>query len=52
MDGEAYEAKSELQVLLPGIQADIKDKVALDFGCGPEDEGTTTGRRHAPSCIV
>ena len=38
MGGEAYEAKSKLQVLLPGIQADIKDKVVLDFGCGPGDE--------------
>lgn len=38
MSGEAYESKSKLQVLLPGIQAEIKDKVVLDFGCGPGEE--------------
>jgi SAM-dependent methyltransferase len=35
MGGEAYEGKSKLRVLLPGIETEIKDKVVLDFGCGP-----------------
>jgi SAM-dependent methyltransferase len=34
MSGGAYEGKSKLRVLLPGIEAEIKDKVVLDFGCG------------------
>jgi SAM-dependent methyltransferase len=35
MGGEAYEGKSKLRVLLPGIETEIKDKIVLDFGCGP-----------------
>jgi len=35
MGGEAYEGKSKLRILLPGIENEIKDKVVLDFGCGP-----------------
>ena len=35
MGGEAYEGKSKLRILLPGIETEIKDKVVLDFGCGP-----------------
>jgi len=35
MSGEAYQGKSKLRILLPGIEAEIKDKVVLDFGCGP-----------------
>lgn len=35
MSGEAYAGKSKLRVLLPGIEAEIKDKVVVDFGCGP-----------------
>jgi SAM-dependent methyltransferase len=35
MSGEAYQGKSKLRILLPGIEAQIKDKVVLDFGCGP-----------------
>ena len=35
MSGEAYEGKSKLRILLPGIETQIKDKVVLDFGCGP-----------------
>lgn len=35
MSGEAYQGKSKLRLLLPGIEAEIKDKVVLDFGCGP-----------------
>ena len=38
MSGGAYKGKSKLRVLLPGIEADIKDKVVLDFGCGPGAE--------------
>ena len=38
MDGGAYTGKSKLRVLLPGIEAEIKDKVVLDFGCGPGAE--------------
>jgi SAM-dependent methyltransferase len=34
MDGGAYTGKSKLQVLLPGIETEIKDKIVLDFGCG------------------
>ena len=36
--GEAYAGKSKLRVPLPGIEAEIKDKVVLDFGCGPGAE--------------
>jgi SAM-dependent methyltransferase len=35
MGGGAYWGKSKLGVLLPGIEAQIKDRVVLDFGCGP-----------------
>lgn len=35
MGGEAYEGRSKLLILLPGIENAIKDKVVLDFGCGP-----------------
>lgn len=38
MDGGAYKGKSKLRVLLPGIEAEIKDRVVLDFGCGPGAE--------------
>jgi SAM-dependent methyltransferase len=38
MSGGAYAGKSKLRVLLPGIEAEIKDKVVLDFGCGPGAE--------------
>jgi SAM-dependent methyltransferase len=38
MNGCAYTGKSKLRVLLPGIEAEIKDKVVLDFGCGPGAE--------------
>jgi SAM-dependent methyltransferase len=38
MDGAAYTGKSKLRVLLPGIEAEIRDKVVLDFGCGPGAE--------------
>jgi SAM-dependent methyltransferase len=38
MSGGAYKGKSKLRVLLPGIEADIQDKVVLDFGCGPGAE--------------
>ena len=38
MGGVAYKGKSKLQVLLPGIEAEIKDKVVLDFGCGAGSE--------------
>ena len=34
MDGEAYAGKSKLRILLPGIEAEVKGKVVLDFGCG------------------
>jgi len=34
MDGGVYAGKSKLRMLLPEIQAEIKDKVVLDFGCG------------------
>ena len=35
MGGGAYAGKSKLRVLLPGIEAEIKDRIVLDFGCGP-----------------
>jgi SAM-dependent methyltransferase len=38
MNGRAYTGKSKLRVLLPGIDAEVKDKVVLDFGCGPGAE--------------
>jgi SAM-dependent methyltransferase len=38
MSGGAYKGKSKLRVLLPGIEAEIQDKVVLDFGCGPGAE--------------
>ena len=38
MGGGAYVGKSKLQVLLPGIEAAIRDRVVLDFGCGPGAE--------------
>jgi SAM-dependent methyltransferase len=38
MGGGAYTGKSKLRVLLPGIEAEIKDKIVLDFGCGPGAE--------------
>jgi SAM-dependent methyltransferase len=38
MGDGAYRGKSKLQVLLPGIEAEIKDKVVLDFGCGAGSE--------------
>jgi SAM-dependent methyltransferase len=38
MSGAAYAGKSKLRVLLPGIETEIKDKVVLDFGCGPGSE--------------
>jgi SAM-dependent methyltransferase len=38
MSGGAYTGKSKLRVLLPGIEAEIKDKIVLDFGCGPGAE--------------
>jgi SAM-dependent methyltransferase len=38
MDGRAYAGKSKLRVLLPGIETEIKDRVVLDFGCGPGAE--------------
>jgi 2-polyprenyl-3-methyl-5-hydroxy-6-metoxy-1,4-benzoquinol methylase len=34
MSGAAYNGKSKLRVLLPGIEDEIKNKVVLDFGCG------------------
>jgi SAM-dependent methyltransferase len=34
MSGEAYAGKSKLRMLLPGIEAEIKGKIVLDFGCG------------------
>lgn len=34
MDGGAYAGRSKLRALLPGIEAEIKDKIVLDFGCG------------------
>ncbi len=40
MSGGAYTGKSKLRVLLPGIEAAIKDKIVLDFGCGPGAEVT------------
>lgn len=38
MNGGAYTGKSKLRVLLPGIEDEIKDRVVLDFGCGPGAE--------------
>jgi 2-polyprenyl-3-methyl-5-hydroxy-6-metoxy-1,4-benzoquinol methylase len=38
VSGGAYAGKSKLRVLLPGIEAEIKDKAVLDFGCGPGAE--------------
>ena len=38
ISGKAYESKSKLQILLPGIQSEIQDKVVLDFGCGAGEE--------------
>src|SRR5215472_9637809 len=38
MNGGAYTGKSKLRVLLPGIESEIRDKVVLDFGCGPGAE--------------
>jgi SAM-dependent methyltransferase len=38
MNGGAYAGKSKLRVLLPGIEAEINDRVVLDFGCGPGAE--------------
>jgi SAM-dependent methyltransferase len=38
MCGAAYAGKSKLRVLLPGIEAEINDRVVLDFGCGPGAE--------------
>ena len=38
MHGGAYAGKSKLRTLLPGIENEIKDKVVLDFGCGPGAE--------------
>jgi SAM-dependent methyltransferase len=38
MGGGAYAGKSKLRILLPGIEAKIKDRVVLDFGCGPGAE--------------
>jgi SAM-dependent methyltransferase len=38
MGGGAYAGKSKLRILLPGIESEIKDKVVLDFGCGPGAE--------------
>lgn len=38
MGGGAYAGKSKLRVLLPGIEREIRDKVVLDFGCGPGAE--------------
>jgi len=35
MGGEAYEGKSKLRILLPGIETEIKGKIVLDFGSGP-----------------
>jgi len=40
MGGGAYTGKSKLQVCCPGIEAAIRDKVVLDFGCGPGMEVT------------
>src|ERR1017187_1359810 len=39
MGGGAYAGKSKLRSLLPGIDSEIKDKIVLDFGCGPGAEG-------------
>src|ERR1039457_2538217 len=38
MGGGAYAGKSKLRSLLPGIESEIKDKIVLDFGCGPGAE--------------
>src|ERR1019366_2777336 len=38
MGGGAYAGRSKLRVLLPGIEAEISDRVVLDFGCGPGAE--------------
>ena len=38
MNGGTYTGKSKLRVLLPGIEDEIKDRVVLDFGCGPGAE--------------
>jgi SAM-dependent methyltransferase len=38
MSGGAYTGKSKLRVLLPGIESEIKNRVVLDFGCGPGEE--------------
>ena len=38
MSGGAYAGKSKLQILLPGIKEEIRNRVVLDFGCGPGAE--------------
>jgi SAM-dependent methyltransferase len=35
MGGGTYAGKSKLRVLLPGIEDEVRDKIVLDFGCGP-----------------
>jgi SAM-dependent methyltransferase len=34
MDGGVYAGKSKLRMSLPEIEAEVKDKIVLDFGCG------------------
>ena len=43
--------KGKLQVLLPGIEAEIKDKVVLDFGCGAGSEAKEIARLGARRVI-
>jgi hypothetical protein len=35
MGGGAYAGKGKMRILMPGIEAETKDRVVLDFGCGP-----------------
>jgi 2-polyprenyl-3-methyl-5-hydroxy-6-metoxy-1,4-benzoquinol methylase len=44
----AYQEKSKLEVLFgPGIWDKIRDRVVLDFGCGPGTEAVEMARRGA-----
>jgi SAM-dependent methyltransferase len=51
MTGKAYEGKSKLRVCCPGIETEVKDKVVLDFGCGPGVEARELARLGAKRVV-
>jgi 2-polyprenyl-3-methyl-5-hydroxy-6-metoxy-1,4-benzoquinol methylase len=52
MDGSAYTGRSKLEALLgAGLWTEIKDRVVVDFGCGPGTDAVEMAQRGARHVI-